>query len=181
MTVHAEPRRETVNRLGLWLFFCSEFFLFAALFAARFYLAGPYHAKVNQPLGLAITLVLLVSGFTAYRAEAGIRRGDRSAFLRNLLVTILLGLVFLAGVGVEWATAEFAPSSIFGTAFFTMTGVHASHVLSGVVAFALAYRLGLRGHFSAERHWGVEALVKYWYLIDVVWVFFFPVLYLVRA
>ena len=109
------------------------------------------------------------------------RGGDRGAFQRNLLATIGLGLVFVAGVALEWSTADFELSDPFGTAFFSMTGVHAAHVVSGIVMLGLLYSLSLRGHFSAKKHWGVEATVKYWHFVDVVWVFFYPILYLISS
>jgi cytochrome c oxidase subunit 3 len=175
-----EAIRPALNQLGLWLFFFSESFLFSALATARFVIAGiDRPEELNQVLGLAITSVLLLSSLTAYRAEASIARGDRPAFLRNLLATIVLGLLFVAGVGIEWTTAEFHLSEPYGTAFFSMTGLHASHVVSGIGMLLLVYWLGLRGHFSAERHWGVEATIKYWHFVDVVWVFFYPILYLI--
>ncbi len=178
---HEEERqRPSMNQLGLWLFFLSESFLFAALLSARFYLAGTDRPHVNQLLGLVITAILLVSSLTAYRSEAAIAHGDRTAFLRYLLATIALGVVFALGVAYEWSTAEFTRSEPYGAAFFAMTGLHASHVISGVAMLAMVYYLGVRGHFSAEGHWGVEAVVKYWHFVDVVWVFFYPALYLVK-
>ncbi len=178
---HEEERqRPSMNQLGLWLFFLSESFLFAALLSARFYLAGTDRPHVNQPLGLLITTILLVSSLTAFRAESSIARGDRKAFLRYLLATIALGVVFAGGVAYEWSTAEFTRAEPYGAAFFAMTGLHASHVISGVAMLAMVYFLGARGHFSKESHWGVEAVVKYWHFVDVVWVFFYPALYLVK-
>ena len=177
---HAEIRRATINQAGLWLFFLSECFLFSALLTARFVLAGTDRPEeLSQLLGLAITSILLLSSLTAYRSEAAIARGDRAAFLRNLLATIALGLVFVAGVGFEWTIAEFELSDPFGTAFFSMTGLHAAHVVSGIVMLAMVYRLGVRGRFSADSHWGVEGTIKYWHFVDVVWVFFYPALYLI--
>jgi cytochrome c oxidase subunit 3 len=177
---HEDQRRPAINQLGLWLFFFSETFLFSALGSARFYLAGVDRPEeVNQALGLGITSILLLSSFTAYQAEASMARGDRQAFGRFLLATIALGLVFVAGVGVEWTTAEWSVSEPYGTAFFSMTGLHASHVISGIVLLGLVYLLAQRGRFSAESHWGVEASIKYWHFVDVVWVFFYPILYLV--
>ncbi len=175
-----EHNRPAMNQLGLWLFFVSESFLFAALATTRFYIAGldkPEH--LNQLLGLGITSILLTSSVCAYLAEAAIARGDRGACKMYLLFTICLGLVFAAGVAIEWSTAEFKASEPYGTAFFTMTGLHASHVISGVGLLALTYRLLSKGHFSAESHWGVEASIKYWHFVDVVWVFYYPILYLV--
>jgi cytochrome c oxidase subunit 3 len=182
-TVHAEAEekvRPKINQAGLWLFFLSETFLFSALGTARFVIAGTDRPEdLNQLLGLGITSILLVSSLTAYRSEVAMARGDRQAFSRNLLVTIALGLVFAIGVGFEWSTAEFKLSDPFGTAFFSMTGVHAAHVVSGIIMLGMVYLLAHRGHFSAERHWGVEATIKYWHFVEVVWVFFYPALYLV--
>lgn len=175
-----ERQRASINQLGLWLFFLSESFLFSALATGRFYIDGLNRPEeLSQVLGLGITSILLLSSFTAYRAEAAMAHGDRANFSRFLLATIVLGVIFVVGVGVEWTIAEFDPSDPFGTAFFTMTGIHASHVISGIVMLALVYFLSARGHFSAEKHWGVEATVKYWHFVDVVWVFFYPILYLV--
>src|SRR3990172_4008859 len=100
---HEEPQRPSMNQLGLWLFFLSESFLFAALLSARFYLAGTDRPHVNQTLGLVITAILLVSSLTAYRSESAIARGDRAAFLRYLLATIALVVIFALGVAYEWS------------------------------------------------------------------------------
>jgi len=177
---HEEPQRPAMNQLGLWLFFLSETFLFGALLSARFYLAGTDREHVNQLLGLGITAILLVSSLTAFMSEVSIAKGDRKAFLRYLLATIVLGIIFAGGVAYEWSTAEFSRSEPYGAAFFSMTGLHASHVVSGVGMLIMVYFLGARGHFSAEKHWGVEAVIKYWHFVDVVWVFFYPALYLVK-
>lgn len=183
VAAHAAPQHSALrlNQAGLWLFFLSESFLFAALLSARFYLAGFERAEhVDQTLGLAITMILVLSSFTAYMSETSIAHGRRGAFLGWLSATILLGLIFVAGVAIEWSTAHFSISEPFGTAFFSMTGLHASHVISGIFILLLVLGLGSRGHFSAESHWGVEAAIKYWHFVDVVWVFFYPALYLVN-
>lgn len=177
---HYSYNRSAINTVGLWLFFLSETFLFAALLAGRFYLAGTDRPEeLNQLLGLGITSILLLSSATAYSAEVAIAKGYRGWAKLCLLLTILLGLVFFGGVVVEWSTAEFSQGEPYGTAFFSMTGLHASHVLSGVVILGLVLRLTAKGRFSAEQHWGFEASIKYWHFVDVVWVFFYPALYLV--
>ncbi len=181
-TMHAdiEARRPRINQAGLWFFFLSETFLFSAMASARFVISGTDRPEdLNQLLGLAITSILLVSSLTAYRSEAAIARGDRASFFRNMAATIALGLVFVAGVVLEWSTAEFSLSDPFGTAFFSMTGLHATHVVSGIVMLGMVSWLAWRGHFSAKSHWGIEATIKYWHFVDVVWVFFYPALYLV--
>lgn len=180
--MHARYSRLSINRFGMWFFILTESMVFVALLAARFALQGTFRPDdLNQPIGLVITSLLLVSSLTAYRAEASIAGGDRAGLLRNTLATVVLGAVFLVGVAIEWSQAlvHFPPTSGFGTVFFSMTGMHAFHVLTGIIALALLYGAGRRGAFSAETHWGVEAVIKYWHFVDVVWVFFYPALYLV--
>ena len=179
---HARYSQITVDRIGFWLFLFSESMLFLGLLAGRFYLQGTFRPEaLSQTLGLVITSVLLVSSLTAYRAETAITHGEQDAFLNNTLLTLALGVLFMAGVGYEWSQAlqHFPPSTPFGTVFFSMTGMHALHVLSGVFLLALLYANGRRGKYSADNHWAPEAIVKYWHMVDVVWVFFYAALYLV--
>ena len=171
-----------IDRIGYWLFLASEAMLFIGLLVARFYLAGTGRPEaLNQVLGLLITSILLISSLTAFRAETAIAHGDQKTFLSSTLITILLGVVFLGGVAYEWsqAFAHFPPNTQFGTVFFSMTGMHALHVLSGIVLLLLLYRNGRAGKYSAKNHWAPEAIVKYWHFVDVVWVFFYTALYLV--
>lgn len=178
---HVHYPRLSINRLGLWLFILSETMIFVALLVARFVLQGTHRPEeLNQVVGLIATSILLVSSLTAYRAEVAIAHHDRPRFLRFTLATIGLGFLFLVGVGFEWreAFAHFPPETGFGTIFFTMTGMHAFHVLTGLVMLVLVYRNGLKGAYAGN-HWGPEAVVKYWHFVDVVWVFFYPALYLV--
>jgi cytochrome c oxidase subunit 3 len=168
------------NRLGLWMFIVSDTFIFGGLFISRINLLGLTRPEVNQVLGLAVTAVLLVSSFFANRAETSMAHGDRKQFYISTAITMILGILFLAGVvGVEWRTVPFGPGDgVEGAVFFSMTGYHAFHVLTGVIFLFIVLRNGLRGHYSIEKHWGVEAAVVYWHFVDVVWVFFYPALYL---
>lgn len=179
------PRRSrlAINRMGLWLFLLSECFLFAALISSRYFLQGLHRPEtLNQALGLGITIVLLLSSLSAYRAETFSAHGDQRGFERNILATIALGVLFLVGVSVEWREAfiHFPPHTGFGTIFFTTTGIHAFHVVTGLIALAFVYGLGRRGRFSKGSYWGVEGAVKYWHFVDVAWVFIYPTLYLVN-
>jgi cytochrome c oxidase subunit 3 len=168
------------NRLGLWLFIISDAFVFGGLLVSRFYLFYGERPELNQWLGFIVTFVLLTSSFFMYRADTDIARGNVKGFTRNILVTIILGIVFLVGVvGLEWPTAPFsAGENAMSSIFFTMTGMHALHVLSGVIFLFVVYRNGKKGLYSKERHFPVEAAAIYWHFVDVVWVFFYPALYL---
>jgi len=193
MTAHAAAGvahaydRLAINRLGLWLFMLSESMIFIILIVTRFVISGtgaPEGVHLNQVLGLGITGVLLMSSLTAYRAESAIAAGDRAALQRNLLWTIFLGAAFLvAVVGVEWPEAPHVGIELesgFGISFFAMTGMHAFHVLTGVLFLLIVYLNARRGAYAPDSYWGVEATVKYWHFVDLVWVFFYPVLYLLN-
>ena len=172
--------RLSINRIGMWLFFVSEGFLFAGLLIARISLLGGTRPELDQNLGLLITSILLLSSFFVNRSEVAIAHGDRSGFLMSTLITIVLGIVFVVGVGYEWSIAHFAPDeNVHGAIFFSMTGMHALHVISGIVILIMVYINGQKGHYSAEAHWGVEASALYWHFVDVVWVFFYVALYLI--
>jgi cytochrome c oxidase subunit 3 len=187
MTTHvstlAEYRRKlSVNRMGLWLFILSDAFVFGGLFVSRFYLLGTeVRPEVNQFVGFVVTAVLLTSSFFMNRAETAMAHGDRKTFQLSTLITLVLGTIFLVGVvGLEWQIAPFRPGDdVVASLFYTMTGFHAFHVLTGVIFLAIVYRNGRKGLYSAERHWAVEACAVYWHFVDVVWIFFYPALYLI--
>jgi hypothetical protein len=93
------------------------------------------------------------------------------------MLTAVLGVTFLVGVvGFEWSGHIQPSHGAYGAVLYGMTGMHALHVLSGVVFILLVWNRGRKGGFSAERHWGVEACAIYWHYVDVVWVFFYPAL-----
>jgi len=174
--------RLDINRVGIWLFFLSESFLFVALLFARFYLDGAKRpAELNQPLGFAITFLLLLSSLTAYRGEMFVAAGKERKFRRSIMMSIVLGGLFLVGVGIEWAEAfrSFPPGTTFGTIFFTLTGFHAFHVLLGLLALLILVLPGQKGRFTPENYWGAEGIIKFWHFVDLVWMFIFPALYLV--
>lgn len=171
-------KRNQVNRVGLWLFFFSESIVFGLLLSSRFFLLGTHREHLDQLVGLGVTVVLLLSSVSAFLGETSIENGNRKAAQWYILITIVLGVLFAAGVAYEWSIAEFSRSEAFGTVYFTMTGIHAAHVISGVGMLILNWLMLRRGRFSRESHWGVSATVMYWHFVDVVWVFFYPALYL---
>ena len=169
------------NRIGLWAFLVSDTFLFGGLMIARINLLGLTRPDVTQILGLIVSSILLISSFFANRAEVCMEFGDRRQFIRSIGTTMSLGILFLVGVlGVEWRLAPFGPADgTMGAVFYAMTGFHAFHVFTGVIFLGIVLRNGLRGLYSSDKHWAVEASVIYWHFVDVVWFFFYPALYLV--
>jgi cytochrome c oxidase subunit III len=182
------------NRLGLWLFCISEIFLFGALLSARFALWGNTRPELSQVLGLITTSVLLVSSFFVNRGETAMEHGDRKTFLNSYVMAALLGTLFFIGVVVfEWNIFSLEGSiagvelfghlrpgdGVYAAVFFAMTGMHTLHVISGIIFLMIVWNNGRKGHFSTEKHWGVEASAIYWHYVDVVWVFFYPALYLI--
>lgn len=173
------------NRLGLWLFLISDSFVFGGLMAMRVNLLGLTRPNLNQFLGLGVTSILLISSFFMNRGETLMKNGDRKGFLNNTVITFLLGLGFLIGViFFEWRLARaegLTPSSgPAGAAFYMMTGMHAFHVLTGLILLAIVWINGRRGLYD-EKHYPVEAAAVYWHFVDVVWIFFYPALYLIGA
>lgn len=186
------------NRLGLWLFLISDSFVFAGLMIMRINLLGLSRPELNQILGLFVTAVLLISSFFMNRGETMMHNGDREGFLSNTLITIGLGTAFLLGVVIiEWHTIPVIAESVLhffgepqgveplkpssgvaGAAFFMMTGMHAFHVLSGLVVLAIVWFNARRGLYDVQNY-PVEAAAVYWHFVDVVWIFFYPALYLI--
>lgn len=171
------------NRLGLWLFLVSDSFVFAGLMVMRVNLLGLTRPHLNQTLGLFVTAMLLISSFFMNRGETMMQNGDRKGFLRNVLITFVLGLMFLLGVVlVEWPQAiqeGITPNSgPYGAAFFMMTGMHAFHVLTGLILLGIVWANGRQGLYD-QKNYPVEAAAVYWHFVDVVWIFYYPALYLI--
>ena len=181
---HSYSFKTGTHRLGLWLFLLSDSFVFAGLMATRVNLLGLTRPHLNQILGLAVTTVLLVSSFFMNRGETAMAHGDKKGFVTNVLITFVLGLGFLLGVvAVEWPLAAeeglTASSGAAGAVFYIMTGMHAFHVLTGLIFLLVVLNNVRKDVYSAEQHWGVEAAAVYWHFVDLVWIFFYPALYLI--
>ena len=131
--------------------------------------------RLNAIVPTIITLGLLVSSWTAFQAQRAIRRNDRDGLMRNVLITIVFGVIFLVGIAFVWRQTPY--SGGYSTIFFTMTGFHAVHVLVGMLLFAYVYRKAQRGGYSADDNWGVEASVVFWHFVDLMWILYFIVLY----
>ncbi len=181
---HSYEYKTGTNRLGLWLFLLSDSFVFGGLMVTRLNLLGLTRPHLSQLLGLAVTAILLISSFFMNRGETAVAHDDRKGFLLNTTITFFLGLGFLIGVvAVEWPTAAhegLTPSSgAAGAVFYMMTGMHAFHVFTGLIFLLVVWNNGRKGLYSAGKYWGVEAAAVYWHFVDLVWIFFYPALYLI--
>jgi cytochrome c oxidase subunit 3 len=183
--------------LGMILFICSEVMFFSGLFAAYFSVRAssphwpPVAPQVPEALAerfnlhgepwfaAALTAILITSSFTCQFAVWAIRRDDRTGFIRNISVTLVLGIVFLIGQIYDYSTIGFGVSDTpFGTTFYTLTGFHGAHVFGGAVMLAVVLYRGLAGQFSSRHHDAIEATSLYWHFVDVVWIALFSTLYI---
>jgi cytochrome c oxidase subunit 3 len=183
-SAHSAGHRLAMNRLGLWLFLISDGFVFGGLLVSRFLLWGNTRPELDQNLGFIVTAILLASSFFMNRGETAMAHGDRKSYILFTTITLLLGAAFLVGVVfVEWPTAAahgITPDKdVYGAIFYMLTGMHAFHVLTGLIFLGLVLRNARRGLYSAEKHWGVEAAAVYWHFVDLAWIFFYPALYLI--
>jgi cytochrome c oxidase subunit 3 len=189
-------------RLAMWIFLATEVLLFTALFAAyslyRFlYPEGFEQASraIETWIGFVNTLVLVTSSFTVATGFHHAQRGDgkRTALLFGL--SVLLALVFLGFKAVEY-THHFqegqlpgrfytfegvkAPGAqLFFALYFLITGLHAFHVIVGMTVLIVVGALAYRGRYSAAYNVPVENAALYWHLVDLIWIFVFPLIYLV--
>lgn len=185
MTAPHPMSKTSTGRLALFLTLGTESVFFVTLLVAYIALRDEVswnvpHTLARLTIPLLNTTVLFVSTVVAYLSHNAIRRDNQIALRNNLLVTVLLGLIFVIGQIYEFSHAGLHindPS--FGGVFFTLMGFHAVHVLAGVVFLVLNYMRASMGDFSAARHEAVELGVWFWYYVAAVWLVLFAALYLV--
>ncbi len=196
-----EAARQDAAHLGMWIFLATEVLLFAALFAAYslYRMAYPelfHQAREHMDLALGTinTYVLVSSSVLVALAIASIRKGRELAAGALLAGAVLLGIAFLCIKGMEYAHhaedkalpgAHYAfhafavpGASLYFTLYWIMTGVHAVHVTVGVGVLSVLCGQALSGKFNAAYHTPLELGGMYWHLVDIVWLFLWPLLYL---
>lgn len=194
--------QENAARLGMWLFLATEVLLFTALFTAytvyRYLFAETFNEAsrlMDTSLGAANTLVLLTSSLTAALAVYYARRGQarRSAALLAATLAFAAGFMVikafeyghhfhegqLPGRFYAYPELQLLGASMFFTLYFLMTGVHGLHVLIGMGVLTFLMVRTLRGGYSTAYSTPVELGVLYWHLVDLIWIFLFPLLYLI--
>lgn len=180
----------TNSKLGIWCFIASEIMLFGALFSSYIVLRinapdWPHGSQMlNVPLATFNTLVLITSSVTMVMAWASLALNQFSKFQKYLGATILLALIFLFVKYVEYQAKfehhHFPSSNNFYAIYFTLTGLHALHILGGVaVNLYLLFPGSPMWKKTPQQFMGrIEAAGLYWHFVDLVWIFLFPVLYL---
>jgi cytochrome c oxidase subunit 3 len=182
--------------LGMILFITSEVMFFSGLFAAYFTVRAnapqwpPAALEFEHnplqifPLVGPATVLLIISSFTCQFAVWAIRREDRTAFLRFIGVTVVLGVIFLITQAMDYALLYSEGMTLdagaFGTTYYTLTGFHGAHVFGGVIMLAVVLYRGMAGQFSSRHHDAVEATSLYWHFVDVVWIVLFSTIYILR-
>lgn len=188
---HIEPEGAYhASIFGMWLFLATEVLFFGGLFAAFavFHRQYPelFHEgsrELNWKLGGINTLVLLVSSYFMARGVDAAQHG-RNKEVRNWLIgTILCGAIFMGIKYVEYTTkfhaGHFPWTNLFFALYFCLTGLHGIHVLVGMAAVQWIRMLAKRNLFSETYYTPCEVVGLYWHLVDLVWIYLFPLLYLI--
>ena len=194
------------STFGMWVFLVTEVLFFGGLFMAyilyriwypEMFVAASHH--LNIPLGAVNTAVLIGSSLTmAYGVNAAQRGAKPKEQVFWLVATMVLGSVFLGIKVVEYADKfehhlipganflfdkpEFQQTAqIYFSLYFALTGLHATHMIVGIVIMAIITRMAWKGQFTAEWYTPVEIMGLYWHFVDLVWIFLFPLLYLIAG
>jgi cytochrome c oxidase subunit 3 len=196
-------QQHEASSFGMWIFLATEVMFFGGLFTAyilfrNFYLpafeAGSRILDVK--IGAANTAILLCSSLTMALAVRAAQLGKKAALISFLLLTLLLGLTFVGiKLGLEWRhdyLEGFAPGvnwtftgpdsrhlELFFCFYFFLTGVHALHMVIGAGILTVLIIMAARGRFSPQRYNAVEVSGLYWHFVDIVWIFLYPLLYLI--
>jgi cytochrome c oxidase subunit 3 len=188
--------------LGMWVFLLTEVLFFGGAFLVYTIYRHMYHDafvvashSLDVMLGTINTAVLIGSSLTMALAVHAAQVGSRRLIQIFLILTIVLGCVFLGikaaeylhkfhehhvpGQGFQFEAKYFREAQIFFSLYFVMTGLHALHMIIGIVVMLVILWQASRGAFSAEYFVPVEVIGLYWHFVDIVWIFLFPLLYLI--
>lgn len=195
-----EHRDYTGAKLGMWLFLFTEILLFGGLFLVyavyRSVYAAEFHtaaAELNVTLGTVNTVILLTSSLTMALAISAVQNGRRTVSLVFQTVTVAMGLLFLVNKYFEWS-AKFHhgifPGSgvllqrdhgqiLFYGLYYAMTGLHGLHVVAGLIIIVIMLAGTARGSITAGDFVRIENAGLYWHLVDLIWIYLFPLFYLI--
>jgi cytochrome c oxidase subunit 3 len=198
--VSEEARDYTGAKLGMWLFILSELILFGGLFIlyAVYRYKNPvdfHHAsrELEVILGTLNTIILLTSSLSVAACIAAIQRGQRKLSVSLLMATMALGLLFLVNKAFEWGSKiehGIYPNSqallvrakgevLFYGLYYVMTGLHGLHVLVGICVLCVMLILLLKEKINQTHFTTLENSGLYWHLVDIIWIFLYPLFYLI--
>ena len=190
----------TGAKIGMWLFLFTEILLFGGLFLvysvyrarnpAEFQTAA---AELSLIIGAVNTVILLTSSLTMALSISAIRRSEKKASVIFQAITIVLAIVFLVNKYFEWGAkighgiypnapellAKPHGEILFYGLYYVMTGLHAIHVLAGIVLLTIMLAYTIRGSITAQDFVKLENSGLYWHLVDIIWIYLFPLLYLI--
>ncbi len=198
----AEQQKDA-STLGMWVFLITEIMFFGGMFLAYSVYRSLYShvfavasSSLNAVIGAINTAVLLCSSFTMVLAVRAAQLGQRKAIVIFLILTLILGLAFLGVKAYEW-NEKFeehhvpgpsfhlegvdlqGPAQLFFSLYFAMTGLHALHMVVGVEVLTWLLIQTYKGKFSAEYMTPVDIAGLYWHFVDIIWIFLFPLFYLI--
>ncbi|HLE55817.1 MAG TPA: cytochrome c oxidase subunit 3 family protein [Rhodothermia bacterium] len=189
-------------KMGMWLFLVTEILLFCGMFVA-YTVYRAWHPEVFQAASVLLdrvwggvnTVILLTSSLTVALSIRSIQVGNQKWLVRNLILTVLLAFGFLIvkyfeythkfhlhifpGENYAYEGLDMMYVPIFFSIYFVMTGIHGFHVLVGIGVLSWIAVRASRGAFSPEYYTPVEVSGLYWHLVDIIWIFLFPLLYLI--
>jgi len=195
-------QQQEASTMGMWLFLATEILFFGGLFLGYTVYRGMYPAAYGEAsrqldivLGTINTAVLLCSSLTMAMAIHEAQLGNRRMIILFLIITMILGATFLGikfyeyyqkyvehlipGAGFVWERPDSTHASLFFIFYFVMTGMHAVHMIIGLGVMTVMVVLSARGKFNSIYYSPLELGGLYWHFVDIVWVFLFPLLYLV--
>jgi len=191
------------GKIGMWLFLVTERLLFGGLFVGFAIMQSKHpeaflqaHHHLDRMLGFINTVVRLVSSYTMVMAVHSARADRRKRVIVYLLLTLMCAGVFLGIKGVEYShkfqegllpgrfyshKGDTVPGQfMFFSFYFMMTGLHGLHILGGMAVIAWVLRRAVRGDFSHGYYTPVDLVGLYWHLVDLIWIYLFPLLYLIK-
>jgi cytochrome c oxidase subunit III len=193
------PKDYAGAKLGMWIFLFTEIVLFGGLFLLysvyRAKYAMDFHSsgqELNIVIGVANTILLLTSSLTMAVSITALQKGNKKLSMRCLAVTIVFGIAFLVNKYIEWSgeigrgmypnssklLSQPDGAKMFFGLYYSMTGLHGIHVFAGVILLSFMFYFVHRNRVTAGDHAKLENAGLYWHLVDVIWIFLLPLLYL---
>ena len=177
------------EKLGVWVLVASETLLFASIIGAYLFLrvrtpGWPLSYTIHDlRIGLINTIILLTSSLTIALALAYVKHGEMGKFKASLFATFILGGLFIVIKGFEWSELAsegfIIGENLVASTYYIATGLHAAHVLAGLLGILYLIFKAYRGKFNSQKYVGVESIGIYWHFVDIVWLFLFPLFYLI--